>query len=279
MSLDDKIEKMTDFEDVIKGVINRTLDIDGDFDRIYIDINSVVSIAFRAENIASDKIADAVFGAFERLMTKFAPKNTEIYLLFSTQNSKYHTNIYPDWCKSRYERVNLSKSDVVKQLIFAMKKFSEKNKLVRVINTKEFHPALIIKYLEQGVKTNFIISSKDTVFYGLDIDHGVLFTGVRYIDYGNDISIFTDKHSDNEVPRKFVKFYHALCRDDRNEFPGVGNKTGPGRALKYIKDYKLELETGLDHPHKEWVDKYSKLYDVGEMLIDADKEKLNKIIS
>ncbi len=279
MSLDKEIKSMKDFYDVIDGVISKALDIDGDFDRIYVDINSVVSIIFRDDDVNSEKIVDTVFNSFEKLMTKFAQKNTEIYLLFTTQPSKYHTDIYPDWCKNRYERVTLSKATVIKTLIFSMKKFSEKNNLVKVINTKEFHPALIIKYLEEGTKNNFIIVSKDTVFYAMDLNHGSLFTGVRYIDYTSKVSVFTDKHTDKEIPKKFIKYYHSLCRDDRNEFPGVGNKIGPGRALKYIKEYALELKSGLEHPHKEWIDKYSKLYDVSEMLIVADKEKLNKILS
>jgi hypothetical protein len=277
MSLDKEIEKKADFEDVVNGVIDRALDIEGDFDRIYIDVNSVVSVLFRADDVNSKKIVESSFASFERIFTKYTKRNTEIYLLFSTVKSTYHVGIYEEWCKERYERVDLSKSLGMKELIFALKKFSEQNKLIRVINTKEFHPALIVKYLEDGTKNRFIVISKDTVFYAFDINHGSQYTGVIYIDYDDDVAVMSDRHKEVEIPRKMIKYYYALCGDKRNEFPGVSGY-GPNKSIKYIKEYKLELEAGLEHPQKEAIEKYCKLYDVSNMLITADKEKLNKIL-
>ena len=277
MSLDKEIEKKTDFDDVVSGVIDNALNIDGKYDRIYVDINSVVSIMFRADNVNSKKIVESTYASFERLLTKYSKTNTEIVVLFTTARSKYHTDIYPDWCKSRYDRVNLSKSEGMKDLIFSLKKFSEQNKLIRVINTKEFHPAAIVKFLEDGLKTRFIIISKDMVFYAMDMNHGSQFTGVTYIDYDDDVAVMSDRHKDIEVSRRMLKYYYALCGDSRNEFSGVSGY-GPNKSIKYIKEYKLELEAGLEHPQKEAIEKYCKLYDVSNMLITADKENLNKIL-
>ena len=277
MSLDKEIEKKTDFQDVISGVIDNALNIEGKYDRIYIDINSVVSIMFRADDVNSKKIVESTYASFERLLTKYSRDNTEITILFTTHKSKYHTSIYPDWCKSRYERVDLSKSEGMKELIFALKKFSEQNKLIKVINTKEFHPAVIVKYLEDGLKNRFIIISKDMVFYAMDMDFGSQYTGVTYIDYDEDVAVLSDRHKDVEISRKMLKYYYALCGDTRNEFTGVSGY-GPNKSIKYIKENKLELEAGLEHPQKEAIEKYCKLYDVSNMLITADKEKLNKIL-
>ena len=277
MSLDDKIKERADFDDVVNGVIDRALDIEGKYDKIYIDINSVVSIMFRADNINSQKIVETTYKSFERLLTKYANRNTEIVVLFSTVKSEYHCNIYEDWCKKRYDRVDLNKSQGMKELIFSLKKFSEQNKLVRVINTKEFHPAIIVKYLEDGLKNRFVVISKDTVFYAMEMSHGSQFTGSIYIDYDVDTAVLSDIHNDVDMKRNMIKYYYAICGDNRNEFPGISGY-GPNKSIKYLRTNKLEIEADLEHQYKEWFDKYSKLYDVSNMLMTVDKEKLNNIL-
>ena len=270
--LDSAIIKQTDFKKVISSVVSRMFKIAADTRRIYLDLNSCFSILFRYDDINSPEAVEIVGTEIEKFLQLYLNDKVEIIILFTLDKSQAHLDIFPDWCLERYKRVDYARSDFLQTLIIGLKKFSDNNPLIKVINTKKVHPALVVYKNEKDRRKRSTVLSKDVVFQCLPIKNLVIYTGVYYIDLDDRKRDLPD---DIELPEPydlFLPYYLAMRGDGRNEFPGLKG-FGPKKSLEYIEVNKIKIKAGLDHPEKEWLDKYSKLYNINKLL-EENKEDI-----
>lgn len=276
--LDKKITTQSDFKRVISSVVSNIFKIVADTRKIYIDLNSCLSILFHYENINSPEAVEIISREIERFLQLYINDKVEIIVLFTLEHSQAHCDIYPDWCKERYERVAYNKSDFLQTLILSLHKFSETNPLIKVVNTKKVHPALVVYENEKNSRKRSTILSKDIVFQCLPLKNIVVYTGVAYMDLDDPMRTVPDDVELPEPYSMYLPYYLALRGDSRNEFPGM-NGYGPKKSSEYVRRNKLRLKVGIEseeHPHKEWMDKYSQLYDINKLL-DVNKEEIRLI--
>lgn len=288
---DNAILNNNKFLGVVRSIIFRMFAIDTEYRTIYIDLNSCLSVIFRYPNINEDIMVDEVYKIIEAFLLKYSNKKVKIIILWTMKPSKYHTDIFPDWCKERYERVDLRKSTFIKTLIVGLSKFSESNpELLKLINVKDIHPAVVVKHMEMynnnvtGINKRFIVLSKDNVFRCFNMHRAIIYTGVYYIDFQDNFRALPDniELDNNDV---LLKYYLALRGDRRNEYSGAPGY-GIQRSLKYIKTHKVELLSNIPIVKKEdeedlslYIDKYSKLWDVQNMYDETLKTiDLNTIV-
>lgn len=276
--LDKTIISQTGFKNVIKSVVNSMFKIQADTKKIYIDLNSCMSILFHYKGINDVEIVKIVSDEIERFLQLYLNDKVEIIILFTLEPSQAHIDIYPDWCKVRYERVAYSKSEFLQNLILSLHRFSEDNPLIKVVNTKKVHPALIVYKNEVNSRNRSTVLSKDVVFQCLPLTNIVVYTGVNYMDLDDPMRNLPD---DIELPEPYSLFlpvYLSLRGDSRNEFPGLSG-FGPKKSCSYINKNKIRIKTGIespDHSEKEWIDKYSQLYNINKLL-DVNKEEIRLI--
>lgn len=274
-SFDKKIIKQTDFKKVISSVVSNMLKIKADTEKIYIDLNSCLSILFRYDDINNPEAVEIISTEIERFLHLYLNDKVDIVILFTFEPSQAHVDIYPDWCKKRYERVNYAKSDFLQTLLVSLHKFSETNPLIKVVNTHRVHPALFVYQNEKFSRKRSTVLSKDMVFQCLNLKNIVIYTGVNYIDLDDPMRPFPDDVELPEPANLFLPYYIALRGDIRNEFPGKEGY-GPVKSLAYINRNKLRIKSGInspDHAAKEWLDKYSQLYDINKLL-ELNKEEI-----
>lgn len=279
------------FLGVVKSIIFKMFAINTDYNTIYIDLNSCLSVIFRYPNINENTMVDEVYKIIEAFLLKYSNKKVKIIILWTTRPSKYHVEINKDWCKERYARVDIRKSTFIKTLILGLKRFSESSPdLFKLINIKEIHPAIIVKHMEMvnkdiaGMNKRFVILSKDNVFRCLNMRRAIVYTGVDYIDFQDNFKPLPD-HIELDNSDVLLKYYLALRGDRRNEYSGAPGY-GVQRSLKYIKSHKVELLSNVPIVKKEGEDNldiyiglYSKLWDVQSMYDKAVEEyNLNDII-
>ena len=277
-TLDKKITSQGDFKKVIESVVSNMFKIKADTRKIYVDLNSCLSILFHYENINSAETVEIIGKQLEMFLQVYLNDKVEIVILFTLDKSQAHVDIYPDWCKERYERVAYQKSEFLQTLIVSLNKFSETNPLIKVVNTKKVHPALVVYENERLTRKRSTVLSKDVVFQCLPLRNLVIYTGVKYIDLDDNVRQLPD---DIELPEPydlFLPVYLCLRGDTRNEFKGYP-KYGIKRSVEYIDKNKLRIKASLEseeHPLKEWIDKYSALYNTNKLL-ELNKEEI-KII-
>ena len=288
---DNAILNNNKFLGVVRSIIFRMFAIDTEYRTIYIDLNSCLSVIFRYPNINEDIMVDEVYKIIEAFLLKYSNKKVKIIILWTMKPSKYHTDIFPDWCKERYERVDLRKSTFIKTLIVGLSKFAESNpELLKLINVHDIHPAVVVKHMEMynnnvvGVNKRFIVLSKDNVFRCFNMHRAIIYTGVYYIDFQDNFRALPDniELDNNDV---LLKYYLSLRGDRRNEYSGAPGY-GIQRSLKYIRTHKVELLSNIPIVKKDdeddlslYIDKYSKLWDVQNMYDETIKKiDLNTII-
>lgn len=266
---DKKITKQPDFKKVISSVVSNMLKIKADTEKIYIDLNSCLSILFRYDDINNPEAVEIISREMERFLQLYLNDKVEIVVLFTFMPSQAHVDIFPDWCKERYSRVNYAKSEFLQTLLVSLHKFSEMNPLIKVVNTREVHPALVVYENEKYTRKRSTVLSKDIVFQCLPLKNIVIYTGVSYIDLDDPMRALPD---DIELPdpEVMLPYYIALRGDSRNEFPGLPGY-GPKKSLAYITKNRIRIKSGLDsdtdtHSEKEWLDKYSCLYNINKLL-------------
>lgn len=278
-AIDKKITTQRDFKSVVSNILKNMfrVNIYPEIKKIYIDLNSCLSILFRYENINSKDITDTVSANIEGFLQKYLGDSVQVIILFTLEPSKVHTEIYPDWCKERNKRVDYSKSGFLQTLILSLNEFAKVNPLIKIVNHKAVHPALIIYNAERLTKKNFCVLSKDAVIQCLPLKHMHIWTGINYIEMDDPDRILPDSISLPEPTYLYLPYYMTIRGDARNEYKGVGDGYyGPQRTVKYILDNKLKIKTGIEHPLKEHCDKYIALYAVNNML-EANKEEIRTI--
>lgn len=272
------ITKQVDFKKVISSVVTNMFKIQADTRKIYLDLNSCFSILFRYDDVNNPEAVEIIGREIEKFLQLYVNDKVEIIILFTLEPSQAHLDIYPDWCKERYERVKYSKSDFLQTLILSLNKFSQQNPLIKVVNTKKVHPALVVYQNEKDSRKRSTILSKDIIFQCLPLKNIVVYTGVNYIDLDDNNRTLPD---DVELPEPydlFLPYYLALRGDARNEFSGIKGY-GPKKSSEYVRVNKIRIKAGLDspdHPEKEWCDKYSQLFSISKLL-EINKEEIRTI--
>lgn len=272
------ITKQVDFKKVISSVVTNMFKIQADTRKIYLDLNSCFSILFRYDDVNNPEAVEIIGREIEKFLQLYVNDKVEIIILFTLEPSQAHLDIFPDWCKERYERVKYSKSDFLQTLILSLNKFSQQNPLIKVVNTKKVHPALVVYQNEKDSRKRSTILSKDIIFQCLPLKNIVVYTGVNYIDLDDKNRSLPD---DVELPEPydlFLPYYLALRGDARNEFSGIKGY-GPKKSSEYVRVNKIRIKAGLDspdHPEKEWCDKYSQLFSINKLL-EINKEEIRTI--
>lgn len=273
--LDSKIISQSSFKNVIKSVVGNVFKIQADTKRIYVDLNSCLSVLFHYKNINAPDTVMIISSEIERFLQLYLNDHVEIIIMFTLEKSQAHVDIFPDWCKERYERVAYEKSTFLQELILSLHKFSASNPLVKVVNTKKVHPALVVYKNEELSRKRATVLSKDIVFQCMPLKTIVVYTGVKYMDMDDPMRSVPDDVDLPEPYELFLPYYLALRGDARNEFPGMPGY-GPKKSSEYVNKNKIRIKTNMespDHTLKEWVDKYSQLYDINKLL-DINKEEI-----
>lgn len=280
-NVDSMLLAKDDFRNTIRFIISSIFSIDTSYKKIYVDLNSAISIIFRNPKVINDPIVnDYIWNSIEGFLTKYS-SNTEIIFLWTVQPSSIHTSIYPDWCKLRYERVQIRQCECIKKILVALANFSKKNKLIKVINVKDIHPAIIVRHLElPNRKHKCVVLSKDTVFQCLNLNNVIIFTGAHYIDFSDEARHLPDDLTGKlDNPSLMLPYYLAIRGDNaRNEYKGISGY-GVMKTLKYLKLNELEINADIEHDLKEDVDKYVVLFNTSKLYDMTDKEHLATVIN
>lgn len=273
MKIDKKLKDNERYKLVVTSIIQNMFKVDSYCKRIYVDINSCVSILFRYPDMNTDiELLSTITDQIEEFLLKYLENGTEIIFLYTVMRSKVHVEIYPEWCKTRGDRVDITKSGYLKKLIVDLNKYSSDNKLVSVINIKDKHPAMVVYDREFINKTKFLVLSKDPVFRCLPITNMSVYTGVCYVDMEDPERALPDniELSNHDL----LPYYLAIRGDEKNEYKGE-SKYGKVLSRNYVESYKLEIKSGLEHPLKERCDKYADMYLINKLLSRYEEEVNN----
>lgn len=267
-------KKLTNIDGYLKAmrkVVHKMFEIDPstiECKKIYIDVNSCLSIMFRGDEYNTDECKNELQSILENFMNIMLLNKIQLIFLFTIEASQAHTDVFPEWCQERYKRVNIMKSVFLKQFLMAIKTYSEKNNSIKLVNTHKVHPALVVYQNEYRSKKKFLILSKDLVFQCLNLKTCSVYNGNTYADMDNPNRDLPE-YIDIPEPNTFLPYALALMGSSREEFKGLSGY-GPHKSAQYINKHKIEIKLGLDHPLKEHLDKYSVLFDIQKLL------KINK---
>ena len=265
-----------DFKRVVYSVLRRLLSIDlagTGIQRVYLDLNSAISILFRVESIDSDDVlVDILKEAIEGFMSTNLKTGMTCYILYSMQPSLVHTTIEPNWCKLRDERVTLTKSEFVKKLLVALKVYSGNHDNIKVINCGQRHPAIEVFMQERGFSGSSLVLSRDPVFNCFIKKTIRTFNGLKWIDFNSDeFSLPNDiQLLDRAVS---LPWYFILRGDSRNEYTGYSGY-GSIKSIKYIDANRIKIKTANEHPLMEFISPRLPLYSIKEMMNKAKELKL-----
>lgn len=262
----DLISMKDDFREVVKYVLTRLFEvhIDQNIKRVYIDINSALSILFRYDSIDDGNLLLKMSGIIEKFMVKHLDRGLDVIFLYTLETSLVHKTIYPEWCSSRNKRVELRNSEFIKKLLVNFSAYSAKNNHIRVINCKEAHPALIINKLEKFMTTGCLVLSRDNVHRCISRPTVSLFNGVDWIQFNVPNRPMPDKIEQLRNPDKFLPYYFALKGDTRNEYKGLSGM-GKIRTVDYINSNRIKIVSDIEHKHSEFCKGHLALYDMKAM--------------
>lgn len=272
--LDEQIKETPRYIKVLKKVVARMFELNFkelDASRIYVDINSCLSVIFREDNYNNEDNIQEMNNILNTFLNEALINKKEVVFMFTTEPSQAHIDIYPDWCKERYSRVKILRSTFLKRFLMAVKTYSDKYSSVKVVNTTKVHPALIVYNTEKSRRKPFLILSKDLVFQTMPIERCSIYTGISYIDMSNPNRDLPDLINIPE-PTEMLPYAISLIGSSREEFPGL-NGYGPRKAEKYVSRHKLDIQLGINHELKEHMDKYEVLFDIPKLLA-CNKEEL-----
>lgn len=265
-------------ESVLKKMFMVNLDHVASIKRIYVDLNSCLSIMFRYEDIADEELVQIVSDEIETFITKHMEDGLSIYMLYTVKSSLVHKTISPEWCLTRDERVSIIRSEFLKKLFVSLKVFSEKNSSIKMINCGEVHPAIVTLMLDKSNKSGSVILSKDNVFKCIEKPSMNIYNGVEWISIGDnmfntEIGVFLSN------PSELSCYYFIIRGDSRNEYKGV-NMYGKIKTVEYLDRNKLKIKADIEHPLKGYIDEHKALFNIEAMIskakelgLDIDKFK------
>lgn len=268
--IDNIIIKKSDFKNIIKSNIKKMFDFTDDLFKnkydVYVDVNSVISILFRYDDINNNELIHDITYIFEEFIDNCVSSGTKVVFMYTSKPSLVHTSIYPDWCKERYNRVRLKDSNFILSFLSSIKRIQDNNTLLSIENIDDKH---ICQYIFEKVDSSrdFYLVSKDYVCQTLIYyKKCIIFTGINYIDYRDpNPSLYDNINVGSFTPAGYEFLYPLLRGDSRNEYKGL-NGFGPIKSIQFIKENKIKLFLDSDYPNKDLITKYRPLYDIEKMI-------------
>ena len=267
-------DKKKDFdlikEIIIKGLFHINMDVNFyDFDKILIDLDSLLSIVIR-EELSSDrdvriKLAHTIADAINEFIEAYIDTNT-INIYYNLNEYKVFSDIYPDWCKVRNDR--FKNESIVgflhKYIINHLKKASDKINNFNIIKCDDAPIITIFRDIKLNPKLKYVVISRDPHYNCIMSYH--------------DISIFNGRDLVNRGSLKYLKdlpdinytmlpFYYLIRGMDRNEYKGV-KLYGQKKTEKYINENLTTLITWED-PILEEVKPYKNIFFLNDLKIDS----------
>lgn len=275
---DKAIKNLTkDFRLVVESVLTKMFKVDlahaDNIKRIYVDLNSCISIMFRHDDIADEELVRIVSDTIETFISDNIDDGMDIYFLYSVKPSAVHRDIFPEWCAERDARVSIVKSDFLKKLLVSLKIFSQKNKSIKIVNCGNVHSAMVVYMIDKSNKGRALVLSKDEVFRCIDKTNMDVYTGVEWISiasnmFNSEPGVFLSN------PSELTPYYFTIRGCKRNEYSGYSGY-GKIRSMEYVEKNKLKFKVDVEHPLKEFVDKHIALFRIHDMLLRAQQLGLN----
>ena len=266
-------DKKKDFdlikEIIIKGLFHINMDVNFyDFDKILIDLDSLLSIVIR-EELSSDrdvriKLAHTIADAINEFIEAYIDTNT-INIYYNLNEYKVFSDIYPDWCKVRNDR--FKNESIVgflhKYIINHLKKASDKINNFNIIKCDDAPIITIFRDIKLNPKLKYVVISRDPHYNCIMSYYDIsIFNGRDLIDRGS-LKYLKDLPDINYT---MLPFYYLIRGMDRNEYKGV-KLYGQKKTEKYINENLTTLITWED-PILEEVKPYKNIFFLNDLKID-----------
>ena len=267
-------DKKKDFdlikEIIIKGLFHINMDVNFyDFDKILIDLDSLLSIVIR-EELSSDrdlriKLALTIPDAINEFIQAYIDTNT-INIYYNLNEYKVFSDIYPDWCKVRNDR--FKNESIVgflhKYIINHLKKASDKINNFNIIKCDDAPIITIFRDIKLNPKLKYVVISRDPHYNCIMSYHDIsIFNGRDLVDRGS-LKYLKDLPDINYT---MLPFYYLIRGMDRNEYKGV-KLYGQKKTEKYINENLTTLITWED-PILEEVKPYKNIFFLNDLKIDS----------
>ena len=267
-------DKKKDFdlikEIIIKGLFHINMDVNFyDFDKILIDLDSLLSIVIR-EELSSDrdvriKLAHTIADAINEFIEAYIDTNT-INVYYNLNEYKVFSDIYPDWCKVRNDR--FKNESIVgflhKYIINHLKKASDKINNFNIIKCDDAPIITIFRDIKLNPKLKYVVISRDPHYNCIMSYHDIsIFNGRDLVDRGS-LKYLKDLPDINYT---MLPFYYLIRGMDRNEYKGV-KLYGQKKTEKYINENLTTLITWED-PILEEVKPYKNIFFLNDLKIDS----------
>lgn len=266
-------DKKKDFdlikEIIIKGLFHINMDVNFyDFDKILIDLDSLLSIVIR-EELSSDrdvriKLAHTIADAINEFIEAYIDTNT-INIYYNLNEYKVFSDIYPDWCKVRNDR--FKNESIVgflhKYIINHLKKASDKINNFNIIKCDDAPIITIFRDIKLNPKLKYVVISRDPHYNCIMSYYDIsIFNGRDLVDRGS-LKYLKDLPDINYT---MLPFYYLIRGMDRNEYKGV-KLYGQKKTEKYINENLTTLITWED-PILEEVKPYKNIFFLNDLKID-----------
>lgn len=267
-------DKKKDFdlikEIIIKGLFHINMDVNFyDFDKILIDLDSLLSIVIR-EELSADrderiKLAHTIADAINEFIEAYIDTNT-INVYYNLNEYKVFSDIYPDWCKVRNDR--FKNESIVgflhKYIINHLKKASDKINNFNIIKCDDAPIITIFRDIKLNPKLKYVVISRDPHYNCIMSYHDIsIFNGRDLVDRGS-LKYLKDLPDINYT---MLPFYYLIRGMDRNEYKGV-KLYGQKKTEKYINENLTTLITWED-PILEEVKPYKNIFFLNDLKIDS----------
>ena len=263
-------DKKKDFdlikEIIIKGLFHINMDVNFyDFDKILIDLDSLLSIVIR-EELSSDrdvriKLAHTIADAINEFIEAYIDTNT-INIYYNLNEYKVFSDIYPDWCKVRNDR--FKNESIVgflhKYIINHLKKASDKINNFNIIKCDDAPIITIFRDIKLNPKLKYVVISRDPHYNCIMSYYDIsIFNGRDLVDRGS-LKYLKDLPDINYT---MLPFYYLIRGMDRNEYKGV-KLYGQKKTEKYINENLTTLITWED-PILEEVKPYKNIFFLNDL--------------
>ena len=255
-------------EILIKGLFHINMDVNFyDFDKIFIDLDSLLSIVIR-EELSTDKdkrikLAHTIADAINEFIEAYIDTNT-INIYYNLDDYKVFREIYPEWCKVRKER--FSNESMVgflhKYIISNLKKAANKINNFNVIKCDDAPVITIFNDIKLNPTLKYVIISRDPhyncimAYYNVSIFNGRDLVDRSSLKYAKDLP---------NINYTMLPFYYLIRGLDRNEYKGA-RLYGHKKTEKYINDNYETLIT-WENPLLEEVKDYKNIFFLNDLKI------------
>lgn len=253
---------------IIKGLFHINMDIHFyDFDKILIDLDSLLSIVIR-EELSTDrderiKLAHTIADAINEFIEAYIDTNT-INIYYNLHEYKIFKTIYPDWCKIRSERFNNEAmvGFLHKYIITHLKKASTKINNFNMIKCNDAPIIDIFNDIKLNPTLKYVVISRDPHYNCIMAYYNIsIFNGRDLIDR-NSLKYTKDLPNINYT---MLPFYYLIRGLDRNEYKGA-YLYGHKKTEKYINDNYETLIT-WENPLLEEVKDYKNIFFLNDLKI------------